>query len=375
MQRQQIWNYLQAKTLRALVSGSVGTSIKRTSVRNSAIGLVTTLAIVALTTISIAPLAQAQFASLQPGRTSISGSVLIEGDSLPASSIRVNVKSATGGEIATAYTDSSGRFQVSGPNSESLIVTVAEPGYEPVEQQVDRSSAIASIVLVLKKTRTFLPNHSGTVSVRELSIPGKARHEYEKGIERLAKKDPEGSIRYFKEATNAFPNYYEAFYQIGVANMELRRGPDAEQALQRAIDLTGGGYADPQVALGAILCEREAWGDAERVLRRAIDVDPNAWKAYLFLGQTLFAENRLEEAEKNAHEVILRKPEAASSYILLANIHIRRHEYVMALNQLDTFLKLQPTGPTADQARDVRAAAQRVVSRFQKVMTPPQFIY
>src|SRR5258707_9117124 len=75
-----------------------------------------------------------------------------------------------------------------------------------------------------------------TVSVHELKVPGKARHAFEKGIEQLRKKDAEGSLNHFKEATDAFPNYYEAYYQIGVANLELRRGNEAEQALQRSID-------------------------------------------------------------------------------------------------------------------------------------------
>jgi len=87
-------------------------------------------------------------------------------------------------------------------------------------------------------------------------------------------------------------------YQIGLANLELRRGNDAEQALQRSIDLSGGGYAEPQFALGALLCDRRSFPEAERVLRRAVEVDGNSWKGHLFLGQALFGQNRLGEGEK-----------------------------------------------------------------------------
>jgi Tfp pilus assembly protein PilF len=354
MQRREIWNYFTKNSLRFAARAA---------------------AISALAATCGVSLARAQFSSNIEGRATISGSVLLEGESQPASSVRVDVRTLTGAEVATTYTDSGGRFHIAGPQTDGYVVTIVEPGYEPVEQRVERTGTIAGIVLVLKKTRTFLPTHANTVSVHELKVPGKARSAFEKGLESLAKKDPQASLAHFKEATNAYPDYYEAFYQIGLVSMELRRGPEAEQALQRAIDLSGGGYAEPQFALGALLCEREAWTDAERVVRRAIDVDPNSWKGYFFLGQALFGENRLDDAEKQAKESLLRKSDAASAYILLANVHIRRHEYVMALNELDKYLALKPTGPTAAQARDVRAAAQRVVSRFQRILMSPQLIY
>jgi tetratricopeptide (TPR) repeat protein len=211
--------------------------------------------------------------------------------------------------------------------------------------------------------------------VRDLKVPGKARHEFAKGVEHLQKNDAEGSLGHFKEATSAFPNYYEAYYQIGLANLELRRGDEAEQALQRAIDLSGGGYADPQFALGALLCDRRSYSEAERVLRRAINVDANSWKGHLFLGQALYGQNKLAEAEKSAREVLLRKSDVPSTYLLLANIHIKRQEYVLGIKDLDTFLSLKPQGPTSDQARDVRAAAQRIVSRLEHTVTVPQFVY
>src|SRR5256885_15326058 len=164
----------------------------------------------------------------------------------PAASVRVNISPLTGGPPVTAYTDSSGRFEATGPDVQSYIVTVDERGYEPIEQRVDRTGAFSNVILTLKKVATFLPVHSGyTVSVKDLNIPGKARRAFEKGMDRLQKQDAAGSVAHFKEAINAYPDYYEAFYQAGLANMELRRWPDAEQDLQRAIDLTGGGYPEP----------------------------------------------------------------------------------------------------------------------------------
>src|SRR5258707_4223459 len=331
-----------------------------------------------LTLVGVAPQAEAQFSVDGGGRSTIEGSVLIDGLAQPAARIRVDVKALTGGSIATTFTDSSGRFQAPAQGTGSVIVAVQEDGYEPVEQQVNLGyeGSSSGVLIRLRKLKASLVDRgSYTVSVHDLKVPGKARHEFDKGIARLQKNDAEGSLNHFKEATDAFPNYYEAYYQIGMANLELRRGNEAEQALQRSIDLSGGGYAQPQFAWGALLCDRQAYSEAEPVLRRAIEVDANSWKGHLFLSQALFGQNRLVEAEKSAREVLLRRPDLPSVYLLLANIHIRKHEYILAIKDLDTFLAIKPDGPTSDQARGVRAAAQRIASQLEQAATTPQFVY
>jgi tetratricopeptide (TPR) repeat protein len=327
--------------------------------------------------------AKAQFSAHGGGRATIEGSVLVDGVAPPASQVRVEVKALTGGDVATTFTDSSGRFQALA-SAGAVIVAVQEAGYEPVEQRIDVSpdGGASGVLITLRKLKSSFIGRAGvadpagyTVSVQDLKVPGKARHEFEKGLARLEKKDAEGSLSYFKEATNVFPNYYEAYYQIGLANLELRRGNDAEQALQRAIDLSGGRHAEAQVALGALLCDRQSYQDAERVLRRAIEVDGNSWKGHLFLGQALFGQNRLQEAENSAREVLLRRPDVSSAYILLANIHIRRHEYILGIQDLDTYLSMRPNGSNSRQAREVRAAAQKVLERLQNVAATPKFLY
>ena len=334
-------------------------------------------ALLFLATAALIPTVHAQLPSLR-SRSTISGSVFVENMGQPASSVKVEVRSATGGQVSVAYTDSSGRFQADGSNATSYIVSVEAPGYEPVEERVDPAGAGSSVILTLKKAKTVEPDPSSgryTVSVRDLSAPGKARKQFEKGLERLQKKDVAGSIAYFKEATDAFPDYYEAFYQLGLANLELRRGDEAERALQKAIDLSGGHNADPQFALGALLCDRSQFADAERVTRRGLEIDPVSWRGYLFLGEALYGQNYLAAAEKNARMAISRKSDLASAYVLLANIDIRRHDYRNAITELDTFLKLRPDGPTSKEARDVRNAAQRVVDRFSRIFSVPQFVY
>ena len=55
-----------------------------------------------------------------------------------------------------------------------------------------------------------------------------ARNAFEKGLQRLAKHDAVGGLTQFERATTGFPDYYEAYYHIGVADLRLGREEEAE---------------------------------------------------------------------------------------------------------------------------------------------------
>src|ERR1700694_3803066 len=103
---------------------------------------------------------------------------------------------------------------------------------------------VASLCIPLF-SRAQSPESTHAVSVRELSIPPKALHAFQKGIERLAKDDAVGSLPHFQRAVAEFAGYYEAYFEIGVADLKLWRTADSERALRKSIELSGGQYSEP----------------------------------------------------------------------------------------------------------------------------------
>ncbi len=77
------------------------------------------------------PQARAQFSLNRENgaRSTVAGSVMIDGDAQPAARVRVDVKPLTGGAIVTTFTDSSGRFEAPATGSGAVIVAVQEQGY------------------------------------------------------------------------------------------------------------------------------------------------------------------------------------------------------------------------------------------------------
>ncbi len=312
------------------------------------------------------PIVRAQIAGFDSQAGEIFGTVFLEGHNRPTGGVIVNIRSLTEGPFVSVLTDWSGRFQVQGLNSGVYEIVVEEAGYEPIRETVQLLRGPSPpLELYLKAAGNSSPvrRTDYAVSVRELRIPVKAHNAFEKGLERLAKNDPVGSRTQFVRAATAFPDYYEAYYHMGVADLRLGREQDAAQAFQKAIDLSGGRYAWAQFALGLLLCRRGEYAEAETVIRKGLDADWSTATGHLFLSVALFRLNRLEEAEKSAREALLRKPGFALAYLVLADVHGRRGEYARQLQNLDAYLKLEPDGPASKRVREVREVVWRIVFR------------
>ena len=200
---------------------------------------------------------------------------------------------------------------------------------------------------------------SPSVSARELSIPERAIKAYRKGADRLSKNDPAGSLSYLQRAASEFPNYYEAYHAMGVAQLSLGHEEEAQQAFQKSIDASGGHYAEPHFGLSALLCHQQKFTEAEPIVRKALELAPGFNPGHLLLAWAQFGLNRLDEAEKIAHEASIRDPKLALAHLLLANIYNRRSDCSAMLFELDAYLRLEPDGPLSDQVREVQEHAKR----------------
>ena len=198
-----------------------------------------------------------------------------------------------------------------------------------------------------------------SVSARELSIPQRAIKAYTKGMDRLQKNDPAGSPDHFRRAAFEFRDFYEAYHAMGLAQLRLGHEQEAQEAFQKAIDASGGHYAEPHFGLSALLCNQQKFAEAEPIIRKALEIAPGFGPGHFILAWALFGLNRLDEAEMIAQEVSLRDPKLAMAHLLLAHIHIRRSDYSTGLVELDTYLRLEPDGPLSEQIRRCQESLRR----------------
>ncbi len=211
--------------------------------------------------------------------------------------------------------------------------------------------------------RSPLDYTAAVVSVHELTIPGKAREAYNKGVRRLNVKDWAGSVPEFQRAIKSFPGFYEAYDMLGVAQLAMLNSADAERSFRKSIDLSLGQYAAPHFGLGLILCiDYQQFADAEEMVRDGLDLDPVDASGHFALAWVLYSVGRFTEAEQSAREAIRYKPTFAEPHLLLAEIHLRQNHSAAAIEDLDAYLKLDPDSPRGARAKAARADAQRALA-------------
>jgi tetratricopeptide (TPR) repeat protein len=199
---------------------------------------------------------------------------------------------------------------------------------------------------------------SPIVSVHELRIPEKAREAYTKGAQRLAVNDWAGGIPEFQKAIAAWPDFYEAYYKIGIANLQLQHNDDAETVFRKSIELSDGKFAPPLFGLGLLLGNTKQYDDGVMYIRTGLNIAPTSPRGHFALAWVLYSAQRVVEAERSARAAVLYDPNFAMAHLLLAQIHRHQNNTAAMIDDLDAYLRLAPDSPRSASIRATRDEAQ-----------------
>jgi len=206
-----------------------------------------------------------------------------------------------------------------------------------------------------------------TVSVRELQIPEKAKSSFERGLGRLAKRDPQGSKRFFSAAIAAAPGFYEAYYHRGLAEAQLEENQEALRSFQAAIDLSEGHEPRAEFGYALVLSRVGSASEAERIARHGLESDPNIPDGYVVLGLILLKLNRVDEAERCAQEaLLLRQPSSIKGYLILADVRGARGDFAGQARELQAYLERNPEDRNRKTLEAVREVARRLAARQRR---------
>ena len=303
----------------------------------------------------------------------IAGTVRDDHDQHTMESVRVDLKQATGTPINSTFTRGSGEFEFFGIPNGDYILEIVAPDYEPYREPVTiENSARRGLAIFLRRPISVMTtNSSAIISAHELSVPHKAHDEYEKGLNLIfSKSDYKGAIVQFQRAIKDFPNFYEAYAQIGSAYTFLGQIGPAEEAMRKSIELSSNRYSDALFMLAGLLNNTKRFQEAEVLSRQAVAVDGSSWRGHFEMARALSGLKRAEEAEKSASKARDLKPDDPGVYLILANIHIQLRDYPSLLKDLNTYLKLSPNGLEAEQARKTRDELQTAMQSTQNQPRP-----
>ena len=295
-------------------------------------------------------------------RASVTGRVLVEGDTIAASQSRVELRLVAENWHATAFTDRDGDFRIEGVLEGTYLISASAPGCAPLEETLRINYGAPPLLLRLQRNNPGrADNAASSVSVHELGIPEKARKAFDKGNHLLAAKKLNASISQYRLAIKAFPDFYEAYYAIGLAEINQDHRAEAEAAFRKSIEISDRRYAPPLAGLSLVLSIQQRFADAESAARENLLLDDTDSTGHYALALALYFTGRLADAEKNVLETIRYRPKLPLAFLLLAKIHQRQGHPAAVVTDLDAYLQIAPDSPESANVKAARVEAQNAL--------------
>jgi tetratricopeptide (TPR) repeat protein len=294
---------------------------------------------------------------------SLTGSVFSDGRNQRIAGASVVLCDDGGARLEETVSDESGKFSFQGLRPAYYVLRVNAGGFVTAEMQVDLSLGSERDFTVMLKgepAAATVPSGTATISAHELAMPQAARDLLTSGQKKLyAERNAQAALQDFKSATRQAPNFYEAYYQAGMAYLALQNSPEAEMQFRKAADLSEKKYGDADIALGTLLLHRNALNEGESLLRQGLALNSHSWPGQFELGELELSRGHMEAALAAAQSAVELAPQQPVVYRLLSIIELRRKDYPALISALDAYIELDPNSPAGVRAKELRAEAEK----------------
>jgi tetratricopeptide (TPR) repeat protein len=256
---------------------------------------------------------------------------------------------------AHTLADRSGKFTFKKlpPDLYTLIVSIARVGQW--QQTVEVSPGLADSGNRIFVKVFFRPqSRSGTfggVSVAELSVPEKARKEYEKAYRRLGKKDLAGAVAHLEKSVRLAPRFVSAWNVLGTLAFQSGEFALAESRFREALKHDPE-YYPALVNLGGALLSQNRIPESLETNLAAVRERPDDALAHSQLGLSYYFLKKPEEAARHLERAVALDPAHFSfPHLPLADIYLQMKDTVSAARVLEQFLALHPDSAQAPAVR------------------------
>jgi len=272
--------------------------------------------------------------------------------------------------VTQDQTDSSGKCNFAPPGPAIYIIRAKQAGYYDATQNLDLQNTQTGMAMLTLRPKPGTappspPKDASTVSAIDLSVPAESRKEYDLGQHALETHDLDGSVAHLRKAVELHDQFPQAYTMLGMAYNEQKRWKDAQGALEKAIQQDPKA-AEAYVQLGSALLQEKDYAGAEKALNQGLQLNPDAKSApmaHYNLATAYFTAGQWKDAEPHVARTIAATPDFALGHWLMAQIMLKKGDGQGAVNEFQTYLKLDPNGSFA---ASVRAVIPKIEAAMQK---------
>jgi tetratricopeptide (TPR) repeat protein len=273
---------------------------------------------------------------------------------LAAANILVRLESFSGGVIGQILSDRDGKFRFSNLSSAQYTLFIHAQGYIEHRHSVDlltQTSEYVNVFLIPESTVTEARRSMRSIGYVDASVPAEARKEFEKAQTYLYdEKDSAQAMRHLEKAIELHPKFFEAQLSLGTLLMDAGKWEEAETSLQLAVEMNPKS-ANAFFALGEVCFQQSRLAEAEKFLRAGLQLDNRSWKAHFALARVYWKNEDLVRTGKQLALTLQLNPNSSEAHLLAGKVLLRAGKLDDSKFEFEEYLRLDPKGPYADQAR------------------------
>lgn len=286
----------------------------------------------------------------------------------PGASLKIRLESPSSATLTT-FSNSEGIFFFNGlyPGQYTIIIETDE--YEPVRESLTIDIALVSSmarnynVVIDLRGKNSVRQKTGVINASLAKVPKPAREQFKKGLEARDKSDDKLAIERLIEAVRLYPQFAEAYNELGTLYIKSGQMDKAEEALRKTLQLDEKN-APAQLNYGIALLNQRKMFEAEKELEKAVLADDTAATPHMYLGIALLGLSYPDYAEKEFLKAISLKDDAklAQAHRYLGGIYWKKGNYKKAAEELEKYLAL---APKASDAEKVRATVKQLQEKIK----------
>jgi len=197
-----------------------------------------------------------------------------------------------------------------------------------------------------------------TVSVASMLAPKGARKSMEKALKAFEKEKFDEAEDLLKSAINDYPDYGEAWFNLGQVFHKQGRKQEARDAYVRSME-TDKLFVRPYIGLGWLSLSERKWQEAVDFTEQALALDPITFPEVYYMSALANLQlNRLDMAEKRARQEQRLDPkhQIPQTYLILATVLARKNDTEGTIAELQDYLKY---APNAEDAAEIRSLLKK----------------
>ena len=231
-------------------------------------------------------------------------------------------------------------------------IRISVAGYHPINRIISEHTDMGRVEIGTLRLQRVAEAEGSAISVTSLLVPGDARKEYDRAVKDIQKNKTKSARGHLEKAIEKYDQYAAAYYQLGRIHLSNGDRQKATESWERAIALDGQ-YVPPYMDLAIVQVQDQQWQAAVETTAKALSLDRSLGYVSFLNAIGNFNLNEFDAAEQSAldaerwpHENI---PQV---HALLADILLRKEEYVDAVEHMRAYLEESPEGGFAEQMKE-----------------------